>query len=152
MKPMTIEIRKATEADLVAILDLYRQPDLDNGLSLSLPQAKALFERIHTYPHYHLYIAELNGAVVGTFALLIMDNLLHLGRPSGIVEAVAVAPTFQGQGIGKTMMQFAMQQCRQANCYKLVLSSNLKRSKAHAFYESLGFIQHGFSFVVDLTS
>jgi GNAT superfamily N-acetyltransferase len=149
-----INIRQATEADLAAILNLYRQPDLDGEVSLSIPQAKTWFARIQTCPHYHLYVAELNsvnGAIVGTFALLIMDNLSHAGRPSGIVEAVAVASSCQGQGIGKAMMQFAMQQCQQANCYKLTLSSNLKRSNAHAFYESLGFIKHGFSFVVNFT-
>jgi hypothetical protein len=95
-----INIRQATEADLAAILDLYRQPDLDGEVSLSIPQAKEQFARIQTYPNYHLYVAELNGAkgaLVGTFALLIMDNLLHVGRPSGIVEAVAVASSCQGQ-------------------------------------------------------
>jgi GNAT superfamily N-acetyltransferase len=147
---MTIEIRKATEADLPAILNLYSQPELDDGLKPSLAQAKALFERIHGYPNYYLYVAELSGSVVGTFALLVMDNLLHLGRPSGIVEAVAVDPACQGQGIGKAMMQFALEECRQAHCYKLALSTNLKRKDAHAFYESLGFTKHGFSYVVDL--
>ncbi|WAL58470.1 GNAT family N-acetyltransferase [Thermocoleostomius sinensis] len=146
-----ITIRQATVSDLADILALYRQPALDDNATLSMPQAEEQFARIQTYPNYHLYVAEFNGAVVGTFALLIMDNLLHLGRPSGIIEAVAVALSHQGQGIGKAMMQVAMEQCRQANCYKLTLSSNLKRSSAHAFYESLGFVKHGFSFVVDLT-
>ena len=36
-------------------------------------------------------MAELNGEIVGTFALLIMDNLAHLGAPSGVVEDVVVA-------------------------------------------------------------
>lgn len=149
---MTIAILKATEADLPAILDLYSQPDLDDGLNPSMAQAKALFERIQHYPNYHLYVAESSSSVVGTFALLIMDNLLHLGRPSGIVEAVVVAPTCQGQGIGKAMMQFALEQCRQADCYKIALSTNLKRKNTHAFYESLGFTKHGFSYVIDLTT
>lgn len=147
---MSIEIRIATEPDLPAILNLYRQPDLDDGITLSIEQAKAILERIHQYPNYQFYVAELNGVVVGTFALLIMDNLLHLGCPSGIVEAVAVAPEAQGQGIGKAMMQFALEQCRRARCYKLALSTNLKRIHAHAFYESLGFTKHGFSYVVNL--
>lgn len=148
---MTITIRKAIEADLPAILTLYSQPDLDDGVTLPLSQAQAFFEDMHRYPNYSLYVAELGGAVVGTFALLIMDNLLHLGRPSGIVEAVAVNPECQGQGVGKAMMQFAMEQCRQDNCYKLALTTNLKRKNAHAFYKSLGFTKHGFSFVVDLS-
>jgi GNAT superfamily N-acetyltransferase len=49
---------------------------------------------------------------------------------------------------GKQMMQFAMEQCKQAGCYKLMLSSNLKREAAHKFYESLGFQRHGYSFQV----
>jgi len=47
------------------------------------------------------------------------------------------------------MMAHAMQQARDAGCYKLALSSNVCRKDAHAFYESLGFAQHGLSFVVE---
>jgi len=55
----------------------------------------------------------------------------------------------KGQGIGTAMMQFAMEECRKAGCYKLSLSSNLQREAAHRFYEGLGFKKHGFSFVVE---
>ena len=48
------------------------------------------------------------------------------------------------------MMEFALERCRQKGCYKLVLSSNAKRTRAHAFYELLGFERHGYSFRVDL--
>ena len=44
------------------------------------------------------------------------------------------------------MMQYAVERCRDKDCYKLVLSSNSKRERAHAFYSSLGFERHGFSF------
>jgi predicted GNAT family acetyltransferase len=37
---------------------------------------------------------------------------------------------------------------REAGCYKMALSSNVKRAAAHAFYESLGFERHGYSFVI----
>lgn len=42
------------------------------------------------YPYYKLFVAEQDNQVVGTSALLIMHNLSHLGKPSGIVEDVAV--------------------------------------------------------------
>jgi GNAT superfamily N-acetyltransferase len=48
-------------------------------------------------------------------------------------------------------MQFAVDRSREKGCYKLMLSSNAKRERAHAFYESLGFERHGFSFRVNLT-
>ena len=40
--------------------------------------------------------------------------------------------------------------CREKGCYKLMLSSNLKRARAHAFYDSLGFERHGHSFRTEL--
>jgi GNAT superfamily N-acetyltransferase len=79
-----------------------------------------------------------------------MDNLGHGGTPSAVVEDVAVSPAWQGQGIGKRMMHFALAQARTAGCYKMALSSNLRRTSAHAFYESLGFRKHGYSFVMEL--
>jgi len=47
-------------------------------------------------------------------------------------------------------MQYAIERAYEYGCYKAVLSSNLKRKKAHAFYDSLGFERHGYSFRVDL--
>ena len=145
-----LTVRAATAADIPAVLALYAQPDLDDGKVLPVDEAVALFERFARYPDYTLYVAEQDGAVVGTFALLVMDNLGHLGSPSGIVEDVVVAPARQSGGIGRIMMQFAMERCREKDCYKLVLSSNAKRERAHAFYEQLGFERHGFSFRVNL--
>jgi GNAT superfamily N-acetyltransferase len=61
-----------------------------------------------------------------------------------------VAPDRQSQGIGAAMMRFALERAREKRCYKLMLSSNAKRGRAHAFYESLGYERHGYSFRVDL--
>ena len=148
--PASVTVRKADAADIPAVLALYAQPDLDDGKVLAVDQAVALLARFSRYPDYTLYVAEQDHEIVGSFALLVMDNLGHLGAPSGIVEDVVVAPARQGAGIGAAMMRFALEHCRQKRCYKLVLSSNAKRVRAHAFYESLGFERHGYSFRIDL--
>ncbi|MEO0987639.1 MAG: GNAT family N-acetyltransferase [Cyanobacteria bacterium J06639_14] len=147
---MTTCVRLATLQDLAEVLQLYCQPALDDGIALTLDDAVKLFRKMQRYPNYSLYVAELQGQVVGTFTLLIMDNLIHQGTPSAIVEAVAVDPKRQGQGIGKQMMQWAIAHCRQAHCYKLVISAHRQRDRAHAFYESLGFTKHGYSFQVEV--
>jgi GNAT superfamily N-acetyltransferase len=95
-------------------------------------------------------VAELDREIVGTFALLIMDNLGHLGAPSAIVEDVMVAPAAQGHGIGQAMMEFARRKGIEKRCYKLVLSSNAKRERAHKFYEQLGYERYGYCFRLDL--
>ena len=81
-----------------------------------------------TYPEYAVYVARVkDGSVVGTFALLVMDNLAHMGTPSAVVEDVCVDEQLRGQGIGRAMMHLAMEFARQCGCYKLALSSNAKR-------------------------
>jgi GNAT superfamily N-acetyltransferase len=142
----SLTCRAASKADLPDVLRLYAQPDLDDGNVLSVAEAERIFDRMTRYPDYQLYVAVTDGKVVGTFALLVMDNLGHLGAPSGVIEDVAVDPTCQGMGIGKVMLGHAISLCREKGCYKVVLSSNFKRERAHAFYESLNFERHGYSF------
>ncbi|PMD95014.1 GNAT family N-acetyltransferase [Siphonobacter sp. BAB-5405] len=142
-------IRPAQAEDLPAVLALYQNAFEDPEI-LSPEQALATFQRMQSYPDYTLYVAEQERVILGTFALLIMDNLGHAGARSGVVEDVAVHTSAQGQGIGREMMTFAMERCREKQCYKMALSSNLKRERTHAFYESLGFQKHGFSFLIQL--
>ena len=149
---MIVAIRQATDADLPYVLALYAQPGLDAGRVLDVPAARELFSQFARYPNYRLFVAcdeAQQGAVVGTYALLIMHNLAHHGTPSAVAEDVAVAPDRHGQGIGRQLMAHAVSQARDAGCYKLALSSNQKREKAHAFYLSLGFKLHGLSFVIE---
>jgi len=146
-----LEIRPVQQHELAAILNLYAELEIgDEPKSLDLPRAEKIWERIGHYQNYSVYVALTGRKIIGTFALLIMDNLAHQGASSGVVEDVVVHPLWQGKGIGKQMMQFAIERCQQAGCYKLVLSSNLKRERAHQFYLDLGFQQHGYSFLLTL--
>jgi len=142
----SVQIREATKADLPDILRLFAQPEMDDGQTLPLAEAERVFDHMARYPDYRMYVAIRDDRIVGTFALLIMGNLGHQGAPSGVIEDVVVDPQCQGQGIGKAMVQHALRLCGEKGCYKLALSSNLRRERAHAFYESLGFERHGYSF------
>ena len=143
---MHLEIRAATEADLPSILALYVEVE-DDGPVPSIEEARSIFARTKNYPDYTIYVAVLDGSIIGTFELLIMDNLAHMGAPSGVLEDVVVHRDWRGKGVGKQMVKFAMDRCREKGCYKLALSSNLKREAAHRFYDGLGFQRHGYSFV-----
>jgi GNAT superfamily N-acetyltransferase len=147
---MHLVIRQAEGEDLADILDIYRELETNESFGLTKEQAGVIFDRISSYPDYKLYVAVADDETVGTFALAIMDNLAHSGMPSGLIEDVAVKKEWQGKGIGKQMMCFAIERCKERGCYKLALSSNKNRTGAHHFYESLGFEKHGYSFLIDL--
>ncbi len=144
-----LTLRKATEADLPALIALYGQPSFNNGRTVSLDEARAIFARFALYPDYAVYLAEEAGEVVGTFALMVIDNIAHWGTPTALVENVVVAEGQQGGGIGRWMMREAFALAASKGAYKVALSSNLRSEKAHRFYESLGFEKYGFSFKLE---
>lgn len=144
-----IIIRKADVSDLPSILKLYSQVEEKDEEVLSLEEAEIIFDKFSSYPNYSLYAAILDKKIVGTFELLIMDNLAHKGKLSGLVEDVVVDREYRSKGIGKKMMEYAIQVCKENKCYKLALSSSLSREKAHKFYENLGFEKHGYSFLIE---
>jgi GNAT superfamily N-acetyltransferase len=145
-----LTIRPGVETDLPAVLALYGQPDFNGDQVLSLEEAGAKLARFAAYPDYTLYVAERGGEVVGTFCLMIIDNIARRGRSSGLIEAVVVASDRQGEGLGKIMLRRAIEIAGEKSCYKVVLSSGFKTVNAHAFYDSLGFERHGVSFLLPL--
>jgi GNAT superfamily N-acetyltransferase len=147
---MQIKITETKKEDLPAVLELYADEDIDNGNILPKQKAEAIFTKMQSYPNYKIYLARCDGIVAGTFSLAVMDNIAHLGKSSGLVEDVVVAKSMRSKGIGKKMMEHALKICKENNCYKMSLSSNLKRIRAHEFYEKLGFEKHGYSFIIKI--
>jgi len=143
-----VEIREVTDDDLPGALRVLADSGIDGGHSFTVEEARSHLARIRSWPNFRLFAVLDGGEVVGTYSLVIMDKLGKRGTPAGVVEDVAVEPSRQGKGVGRAMMAHAIEPCRKAGCYKLALSSNLKREGAHRFYESLGFERHGYSFVI----
>jgi ribosomal protein S18 acetylase RimI-like enzyme len=146
-----VSIRAATEQDVPSVINLYRAAQIDGESGFTAEEARAHFVFLERYPYFRVFVALVGKAIAGTYELVILDNMAKRGRRSGVVEDVAVHPDYQGQGVGRAMMQHALEQCRQADCYKLTLSSQLKREGAHLFYDSLGFARHGYSFQIALS-
>ncbi|MCF4127696.1 GNAT family N-acetyltransferase [Methylobacterium sp. SyP6R] len=142
-----LTVRRAQKPDLPAVLGLYAE--LNAGRVATLDQAETQLGRLASYPDYGLYVAEVEGRIVGTFCLVILDNIAHWGMPSALVESVVVSSSERGTGLGRRMMTAAGRLAGEKGCYKLALSSNVDAKPAHRFYESLGFERYGYSFRLD---
>jgi GNAT superfamily N-acetyltransferase len=149
MNPTTLSFREAIEADLPAVLTIYEAAGIDAPADNDRRAVVAHFADIQRVGGVVL-VAERRGEIVGTITLFILPLLAHRGRPEALVEDVAVHPAAQGEGVGRAMMHEAMRRAQARGCYKLALSSNARRTTAHAFYDHLGFQRHGVSFVVSL--
>lgn len=146
---MDVEIRAARLSDVDDLLALYRALDTGDDPPLPTHRAQARFEELTSNPDHRIYVAVEGDRVVGTFALVLVGGLAHGARPQCIVEDVVVATECRGRGIGQRMMRFAMHVSAAERCYKLALSSHVRREAAHQFYEGLGFRRHGYSFLID---
>ncbi len=145
---MDLHIEPATAADFNDLWRLYGLLEVAGDPVVSLQEAERRYQGILARPDHTIYLARLDGKVVGTYALVFLPGLPHGARDSAVVEDVVVEAACRGRGLGKRMMQDALARSRARACYKLVLSSHLQREAAHRFYEGLGFTKHGFSFLM----
>ena len=135
----------ATEKDLFTLNSLYA--DMYGRELMSNKKIEELWYQIQRVPEYYIYLAYLDRLAIGTFSLIFLPTIIYPGfHKSAILDVVAIHSNYRGRGWGSKMVQKALEISADAGCYKVSLSSNLKRDRAHKFYQSLGFRQHGLSF------
>ena len=137
-------IRQAERDDVAAIVSLLAQDEVAGGREQyvhPLPQAYYdAFEEIARSCGNTLVVAEIEGAIVGTLQLTLIPNISRQGGRRALVEAVFVDGRYQGLGIGRRLMQWAIDAARESGCSLVQLTTNKQREAAHRFYESLGFV------------
>lgn len=137
-------IRKARMSDLPALMHLYDHLRGGLGYVKKKPMAvttqhkKALAQMLKDR-HSQVLVVENRGRVVGTCTLYILDRVYWQGKPWGILDSIVVAEEAQGLGLGSILIRHAIKLCKKAGCVQLNLTSNTQRTRAHIFYESLGF-------------
>lgn len=149
--PWQGNVRRATDEDLPALLTLYEEltGPYDHVPPLPAARAAALWRQVADAGQCVLVAIDAAG-MVGTLTLVIIANLGHHGRPWAAVDNVVVRADRRRQGIGAALLAEAGRLAREHGCYKIVLSSNIARQGAHAFYRRLGWQETHVGFSVDL--
>jgi GNAT superfamily N-acetyltransferase len=147
-------IREAREDDIPSIVALFAADTLgghgDTTEAAALPDYVRAFKRIAKSPNDSLYVAELDGEVVGTFQTTIITSITGRGSTNLTIEAVQTRIDRRRKGIGAAMMRFAIDRGREAGVRLVQLSSNTVRQDAHRFYQRLGFAQSHAGFKMKL--
>lgn len=97
------------------------------------------FEDIDRDLNQFLCVVELSGEIVGTLQLTFIPGLARHAARRGQIEAVRVASSHRGQGIGEAMFEWAIRTCRERGCALVQLTTDKARPDARRFYEKLGF-------------
>ena len=68
-----------------------------------------------------------------------MTPVLHRPTPVGRVTALVVTESARGRGVGRALVSAAERMLRERGCELIEVTSNQRRTDAHAFYERLGY-------------
>ncbi len=129
------------------ITRILEREDYDRGFLTTLESltevgtiSRADFERTFTTlqadPNHFVFVAELDGKVVGSITLLVEQKFIHACGRVGHIEDVVADASVQGKGIGSKLVQKALDQAREAGCYKVILDCS--EANTH-FYSRFGF-------------
>lgn len=146
-------IRKANATELPRILELYQELAgiYGNSDTLDIRSYQELWRQILHDDRQYLLVADIDGEIAGTLNLTVLPNLGHGGQPWAAIDNVAVAANRRSQGIGAQLVAEAGRIAKERGCYKIVLSSNMARERAHDFYRRLGWKQTHLGFSLELS-
>ena len=98
------------------------------------------FSKIKSDANQELIVVEdETSEIIGTLQLTFIQHLTYRGGIRAQIEAVRIRKDKRGQGIGKTMFEWAIARAKERNAHVLQLTTDKKRPEAIAFYEGLGF-------------
>ncbi|MHB1431528.1 MAG: GNAT family N-acetyltransferase [Streptosporangiaceae bacterium] len=132
--------RDARRDEVPAIVSLLADDilgaDRESGLDGAYWKA---FDDIAADPRSRLIVADVEGQVAGMLQLTVIPGLSRHGMPRAQIEGVRVAAPWRGQGLGRAMVSWAIEEGRRNGCGLVQLTSDKRRTDAIRFYEALGF-------------
>jgi GNAT superfamily N-acetyltransferase len=138
-----ILIRRASEADLEAIVSLHAADELGGHGDVWTPETEPAYRealrRISDSPDNELYVTVSDAEVIGSFQLTFVPAITNRGTLRCVLEAVQVRSDQRSRGVGAMMVAFAEGRARARGAGIVQLTSNKRRLDAHRFYERLGY-------------
>lgn len=156
-------VARATVDDIPRIVALLAADDLGRGRESDPtdPRYRNAFDAVAGDPRQLLTVlldpsdnntdpAGGGGAVIGTLQLLVIAGLSRSGTTRAIIEAVRVCGGRRGSGLGTRYLLWAIDTAREQGVGLVQLTSDLRRTDAHRFYEKLGFTGSHLGMKLDL--
>lgn len=111
---------------------------------ITMDKVQSSLQKIIGNGDYFTLVAVDNGEVCG-FISAVREISLEVGEYCRIL-ALAINKEHQGQGLGTALITLVESKARTDGASLVTLSSQFKRTKAHEFYEKLGYEKTSFSF------
>lgn len=131
-------IRFARPEDLLAMLRLYRELRPQDPV-LPPKVAASRWADVLADANIRVVVADVAGELASTCMIVLVPNLASGGRPFAVIEHVVTLNSHRGRGLGRAVMQQALDFAWSREACKVMLLSGVQRPEAHRLYESVGF-------------
>ena len=139
----TVAFRSAYKEDLPAIVQLLADDELAISRESTSDEAadiySAAFEAIDRDSHNHLIVGLVQESVIAVLQLTFIPNLTYSGGWRAQIEGVRVDRSLRGNGVGRLLIEYAIDRARGRRCAIVQLTTDKRRSNVIEFYESIGF-------------
>ncbi|MFI8291144.1 GNAT family N-acetyltransferase [Streptomyces sp. NPDC085614] len=146
-------LRPATRAELPAVLALLADEEKvsDPGAVVVTEAYERAFADIDADPRNEvLVLVDEGGTVMGCLEATYIPGLGKGGAERALIEAVRIRADRRGGGLGRELMERAVDRARARGCALVQLTSSKRRTDAHRFYASLGFARSHDGFKLSL--
>ena len=132
---------RAQRADIPDLITLLADDVLGSTReSAELDAYLAAFDDIAADPNQFLaVIRDATDTVCGTLQLTLIPGLARGGAKRLQVEAVRLSPSTRGKGLGSAVFSWAHAWGRSHGAVLAQLTTDVKRTEAHRFYDAVGY-------------
>jgi ribosomal protein S18 acetylase RimI-like enzyme len=148
--PARTVVRGATRADLPALgrlgallVGTHHEFDPKRFLAANLRTASGYASYLGTQlgdPYVAVLVAEENGEVIGyAYAAVEGHDYVSLRGPAGVLHDILVDPGFRGRGVGRVLLDAALEFLKSRGAPRVVLSTAVGNEAAQRLFTKAGF-------------
>ncbi len=138
MKPHITEAKPEDVTHLSLLLEQLGYPTAESEVLSKL--------KLYSQPDYKILVARSETIVFGFIALHVHQTF-HLPGSVGRITSFCVDEKMRGLGIGSLLLAAAEEYFITNKCYKIEVTSNLKRFDSHTYYLQRGYTETSRHFI-----
>lgn len=140
---MAFAVRELELGDFSDVIGLIKNELGYDGISSEIYDR---IMKIYENEDYTTLVAEQDGKVIG-FVGMVRGLAFEISGEYIRIIALAVKREYQNHGVGTRLAEAAEDYAYHIGASSIALTSGLKRSDAHLFYNRIGYTKKGYSFI-----
>ena len=109
--------------------------------------SKDVFEEIKKSNNIKIFVAFIDGELVGTITALIEQKFIHKGGKVCHLEDLATRKGYENLGVGSILIEHVIKFATEERCYKVILDCSKNNL---TYYKKFGFYEHEISMRYDI--